>query len=474
MKPFVSIIRITFLLSSIALFAQSALAQQQAILASADRQILSKASMTEQSGWIELSISGTPRDRGFQHGYLLARQIDDALRARRVIWEHVSAMPWSWLVHQVNERFTPKVDTENRQEIEGIVAGMTAAGQNAMLDEMVAYNMFLELLWYWWPNEQKKVGASAPLPQKQSCSAFIATGSMTADGGIVMGHNTMLEFTMADANVVLTIVPARGNTIVMQTFPGWIHSGTDFFLTSRGLIGAETTIGGFDAFDESGIPEFIRLRRAIQDAASIDEWCEIMKKGNNGGYANSWLIGDINTNEIARLELGLKFVNLERTKDGFYTGSNIATDKRILRFETTRDETDIRLSSVARRERWKQLMKEYRGRITVETAKLFEADHYDAYLRREAPSGRVLCGHFEADTLTFGSYVPFYPEGSFDAKVVDTKFAKEMRFWARWGRACGEPFDAKRFLTEHPQFDWMQGILKSRGSYPWVVVGGKE
>ena len=37
-----------------------------------------------------------------------------------------------------------------------------------------------------------------------------------------------------------------------------------------------------------------------------------MKRGNNGGYANAWLLGDIDTNEIARLELGLKHVALEK------------------------------------------------------------------------------------------------------------------------------------------------------------------
>jgi hypothetical protein len=33
------------------------------------------------------------------------------------------------------------------------------------------------------------------------------------------------------------------------------------------------------------------MRRATQDASTIDEWCQIMKKGNNGGYANAWLLG---------------------------------------------------------------------------------------------------------------------------------------------------------------------------------------
>ena len=90
----------------------------------------------------------------------------------------------------------------------------------------------------------------------------------------------------------------------MQTSPGWIHSGTDFFITDAGLVGSETTIGGFHGFSEWGIPEFVRMRRATQDAGNIDEWCEIMKKGNNGGYANAWLLGDVNTREIARLGAG--------------------------------------------------------------------------------------------------------------------------------------------------------------------------
>ncbi len=38
------------------------------------------------------------------------------------------------------------------------------------------------------------------------------------------------------------------------------------------------------------------------------------------GYANAWLLGDIRSGEIARLELGLKQVAFERKKDGFFLG----------------------------------------------------------------------------------------------------------------------------------------------------------
>jgi hypothetical protein len=43
-----------------------------------------------------------------------------------------------------------------------------------------------------------------------------------------------------------------------------------------------------------------------------------------------------------------------------------------------------------------------------------------------------------------------------------------MSFAGRWGSGDGIAFDAPKFLAEHPQFDWMQDILKSRPSEPWV------
>jgi hypothetical protein len=241
----------------------------------------------------------------------------------------------------------------------------------------------------------------------------------------------------------------------MQTIPGFIHSDTDFFITDAGIVGSETTIGGFFPFDAKGVPEFSRMRSATQYASSIDEWCEIMKKGNNGGYANAWLIGDVNTNEIARLELGLKYVGFEKKKDGYFIGSNVAEDLRILRFETKMtDNTNIKNDCISRRVRWKQLMNENVGKIDINNAELFESDHYDTYLNQDKPDGRTLCLHDELDPQYSDiKYDPFTPDGTLDGKVVDSKMAKQMSFVARWGAACGTPFDAKKFLEQHPQYD---------------------
>ena len=435
---------------------------------------LGKAERHEKHGWIYLHIEGEPAERGFQHGYLLAPEISEALRVTREVWNRQSGMEWSWLVKKSAHMISPKVDLENRAEIDGLVQGLKVAGITTTRDEMIAYNAIIDLAGYWWPKEKKKWDFNSPNPPKQSCSSFIATGSVTADGGIVLGHNTMSGLADANYNVILDVVPAKGHRILMQTQPGWLHSGTDFFITDAGIVGAETTIGSFHGFKENAIPEFVRMRRATQDASSIEAWCDIMKKGNNGGYANAWLLGDINKNEIACLELGLKHVAFEKKRDGFFVSSNVAEDLKILRFETERNDTDIRLSSVARRVRWKELMKRHAGKVDLGLAEQFEADHYDAYLKKENPGARSLCGHFEQDPQSFGGGTPFDPSGTCDAKVVDSKMAKEMSFAARWGSACGLPFDAAQFLADHPQFEWMRGVLKSRPAQPWTEFRAGE
>lgn len=435
---------------------------------------LAKANRHETSGWVYVHIEGTPTERGFQHGYLLAKDIKEALRVLRKKWEYQSAMEWSWYVQKAGEILTAKVDSENLAEIDGIVEGMKAAGVSTTRDEIVALNGYMELMGYWWPMVKDSMKINSPDHEKESCSSFIATGSMTVDGGIVLGHNTMGGYEEPECNVIIDIVPESGHRILMQTFPGFIHSGTDFFITDAGLVGSETTIDGFTEFDPKGTPEFSRMRHATQYASSIDEWCDMMKKDNNGGYANAWLLGDIQTSEIARLELGLKYVGLEKKKDGYFVGSNVPENLKILRFETKMDETNIISSSVARRVRWKQLMKEYAGKINVKLAKQFEADHYDTYLNKEKPDGRTLCAHFDLDPMMSMSDVPYSPEGTLDAKVVDAKMAKRMSFLARWGSACGMAFSAQKFLEEHPQYDWMTGLIKDRPSQPWVEFKSGE
>lgn len=441
-------------------------------LTGAQKELLARGARHDKAGWTYLHVEGGPRARGFQHGYLLAREIDRGLKACRLNWTHDTGMAWDWLVAKVGEQFAPRIDPENLAELDGIAEGLAAAGIASSRAELAVYNGWSEFTGSWWPQELSRIkGYPVRIPQRESCSAFIATGSWTSDHGIVMGHNNMTGFQEPLCNVVVDVAPDRGHRILMQGLAGWIHSGSDFFVTDAGLVGTETTLGAFDAYDPGGVPEFSRMRRATQDASSIDEWCAAMKAGNDGGYANAWLLGDIRTGEIARLELGLRHTGFERTRDGWFSGSNIAENLKILRLETTARDTDINRSGVARRLRWKQLLTKSRGRIDLEAAKAFEADHVDMAAGRERPGSRSLCAHFELDE---GSDPPYSPEGTMDAKVLDTALARRMAFAARWGSACGMAFDAPAFLEAHPQFEWIRDILPSRPAEPWVVFAAGE
>lgn len=435
---------------------------------------LAKATRSERAGWVYLHTEGEARERGFQHGYLLAREIEEGIRVTRATWEHRTAMDWPWAVQRAAAMFVPNIDAENLAELDGIAEGARAAGVNVSRDDIIAYNGSIELSDYWWPNELKKIKDLHETSNRQSCSSFIATGKMTHDGNIVLGHNTMQSYADALPRVIQDIRPAHGHRILWQTTAGWIHSGTDFFLTDAGIAGSETTIGGFDSFDPKGIPEFVRMRRATQDAGSLDAWSDIMRRGNNGGYANAWLLGDVNTREIARLELGLKYTAYEKKRDGYFIGSNIAEDPKILKLETERSDTDIRTSAVARRVRWKQLMKQYAGKIDAMLAKQFEADHFDCWRSKTMPGGRTLCGHFELDPEAVGHGVPFDCSGTVDGKVVDASMVRSMTMSARWGSACGIPFRPSKFLAAHPQFEWMTGLLADRPAQPWVTFRAGE
>lgn len=466
-------IRLLYLLSLV-LMVFDLNGQTSGKLSGEQSQILTLANRHEKGGWIYLHIEGEPFARGIQHGYLLSAEIKENLRLLRARWEHQTALDWSWYVQNAGEVLSTKVDKENLAELDGIVEGLRWAGVSTSRDELVGLNGYAELLGSWWPTVKDSAQVAYNMQPKESCSSFIATGKMTADGQIVLGHNTMDLYHNPLCNIILDIKPARGHRILMQSVAGFIHSETDFFITDAGLVGSETTIGEFFPFDPKGLPEFSRMRRATQDAGSIEEWCAIMKQGNNGGYANAWLLGDINTNEIARLELGLKQIAFEKKGDGYFIGSNVAENLKLLRLETKKDETNIKYSSIARRVRWKELMKKYEGRIDLKLAKAFEADHYDSYLKKDNPGGRSLCGHWEIDAQPFGPSIPYSPEGTMDGKVVDAAMAKKMSFSARWGSACGRAFSGAKFLKEHPQYDWLEGMLADRPKQPWTLFTAGE
>lgn len=437
---------------------------------------LAGASRAEADGWITVHLAGDPGRIGFQHGYLLAPEIADLVRVQKPLLKETTKRDWAFYRDAAERILWPKIEAEYRQELDGIVEGANARGVKLDRWDIVALNAIEELPGYYVPWLEKQQGKKPSTSAPGNCSAFVATGSYTKDHRIVMGHNAWTNYITGERwNIIFDIKPAKGYAILMDGLPGIIVSDDDFGINANGIMITETTITQFWGFDPNGTPEFVRARKAMQYASSIDDVVRIMLDGNNGGYANDWLIGDNKTGEIARFELGLKEHSLERTKDGYFVGSNFPVGEKLIKAETTFNVNDKASSPNARRTRWEALMAEHKGKIDVELGKAMESDKYDVIEKREGPTERSLCGLTDNSPrgIPEWDWAPYFPGGTVQAKVVDATMAGQMRFVASMGHACAPDFVAEDFLKAHPEYSWMRGLLRDMKTEAWTTVAAK-
>lgn len=446
----------------------------------------------EKNGWKYISVKGKPRERGYAYGYFCAKDFKEIQQMLHFTSMESYGMTWDFFVEEINKDF--KIMTQNDfsefyEEMQGIADGCNAGGCKTNIDEILAWNFYFSIpYWYSIKSDNSmggKEGGSNGLNRsngsnssnqgaKDKCSAFIAVGDWTADGKIVVAHNSFVDFIDGQyAYIILDLCPNEGNRFIMQTCPCWIWSGADFFVTSKGIIGTETTIGGFIPY-ELKFPIGYRIRKAMQYGNTLDDYVKILLEGNSGDYANSWLFGDTNTNEILRIELGLKYYNVERTKNGYFIGFNAPYDERIRNLEVKNSGFyDIRRHQGARMVRLSDLMDEHKGKINIEIAKKIISDHYDVYLHKDDnPCSRTVCSHYELDAREYMSQEnrpkPFAPHGAVDGMVCDTTLAKNMSFIGRFGNSCGIPFNKTEFFKQHRQWEKFAPYVHDRPTQPWT------
>lgn len=460
----------------------------------------------ERNGWNYVRVEGDAGSRGRTYGSLMAEEIASALEEAKRLMILQTGLDWEFfkeseesIIKVWEQHINTEPYLEYLDELCGVIEGVQGRLDYQLdIKDLLIWNGLEELTNYWFPTVAGEIYNNLEGPGKGSartfkefhlgapdrCSAFIATGSYTEDHKIVVAHNTFSPFEYANfQNVVVEVLPSNGNRFIMQSQPGFLHSLSDFYITStgegKGLMITETTIGGFHAYAPQGVPEFLRIRRAVQYADTLDSFVDIFKEGNNGGYANTWLVGDIETGEIMRYEAGLKFHKTDRLTDGYFVGFNAALDPRIRNFECTNNGfADIRRHQGARQVRLPQLMEEYKGRLNMDIAKAILADHYDVYTGKEEPNSRTVCSHYELDDRRYmsrpGGPVPFQPRGAVDGIVACSRDAAELSFSARWGSSCGMAFEAEPFLQQHPQFEYLREFLKDRPSQPWTKFPPRE
>jgi hypothetical protein len=435
----------------------------------------------ELNGWRYVSVKGNPRERGYAYGFLISDIMKEVQTMLKYVVYQDYGRPWEYFIEASDRILKQKIIDnfpEFYEEMVGVAEGITAGGTHTTINEIVAWNNYFTLTESWYGNNDEDGVKINARPGREGgardrCSAFIANGNWTADGKIVVAHNNFSNFVDGQyARIVLDMNPDKGARMLIQGFPGWIWSGTDFFVTNKGIIGTETTIGGFLPY-ENNFPISCRIRNAMQYGNNLNDYVKMLLDGNSGDYANSWLFGDINTNEILRLELGLKYHNVERTKNGYFIGFNATYDPRIRNLECTNTGfDDIRRHQGARRVRLDDLMDEYKGKININIAKLIISDHYDVYLHKENPCSRTVCSHYEMDAREYMSDPsrpkPYQPRGALDGNICDTTMAKKMSFCLRFGDSCGIPFYKDKFCDEHREWAYLRPYLHDRPQQPWT------
>ena len=157
----------------------------------------------DKNGWIYLHIEGEPYERGFQHGYLIAKEYKEAYNCYNDIMFFTAGIKMDFLIDSAIKLQKNKIPLELLEEMRGIAAGMSARGYKTNVDEIIAWNGFIDLFEGYWPNIKSSY---IPPSKKERCSAFVATGNATKDGKIVMAHSTFDEFWNAEwCNFILDI-----------------------------------------------------------------------------------------------------------------------------------------------------------------------------------------------------------------------------------------------------------------------------
>jgi len=400
-----------------------------------------------QDGWIVLHIEGAPYERGYQHGRLLAAEIAEFIKTRAICRNPKSpAEAWRDVRTLVNALFLRRYDAEYLEEMKGIADGAAAAGAKyddrpVDLIDIATLNSDLEVH-YLAPgvhatatgldDEQyhHPLNTERPHGVEERCSAFAATAPATANGEIIFGHITMCG--LADAhnyNIWLDLKPKAGQRIVMQSYPGGIMSGLDYYMNGAGILALETTIRQTD-FDISGLALASRIRRAVQYAETIDKAIDILSTANNGLYSNEWMLADIKTGEIAMFEMGTHATKLWRSSRdewpggtrGFYWGCNNAKDMEVRKESLPTlggKPGNLVFYSSDRDRQWLKLFQAHRGKLNADFG-------------------------FEAFTTP-----PLAGFPSCDAKFTTTKLAQELKSWALFGPPLGRTWTPSDEEREH-------------------------
>ena len=460
------------------------------------------------NGWIYLRIEGHPYERGFQHGYLLAAEtVDMITRWSNVIhnspllsllpsnpdssrYDTISNAWWNFVRSRIKRTFWDRYIEEYKQEIQGIADGVNAKGvkfrgrdvdyldilaSNEMYEFMTRfdnpmkgfhpikdlYGLLKDLVPMSIGDEGDFVKSFLNAEPAHHCNGFIATGDATTNGQMVVSQGVLCGgwwypyYIPQRWNVIIDVVPTDGCRFMMSSAPGYIWSDQNYYQNEKGIVFVDTTcIQGL--WRDGGYPMAIRNRLAAQYSESIDDVLTYLRYKNDGIWTAVYLVGDIKTGEVARMDLGLYKSEVWRTFNGYYWTANNA------------------ISSAVRAESYGLGIKG--GILHIVAAITGLSTSYEYMTRKYIPSrrdikyeelGERLYGEIDLEVLK-NKIMTAPPIGSHsvvDVKLANTRMIENMSMEVFFGNVCGYIWDMSSY----------ENTLKGVNSVPamgWVKIPG--
>ena len=315
-----------------------------------------------------LELGGTPYEIGYIHGREGKEEIKGFLD---VIIKHgmevipdltmEKALFQARLYIPFIEAYAPHL----AEEIEGIAEGAEISVEEAYLLQLRA--------------ELTQLSVDGEV-NREGCTSFAFKGNMTEDGKVWMGQNLDLSRFYKDFGVMLHIAPEGEPRVLCYTQIGSLgHNG----INSAGIGLATNAL--FSSDWRIGIPRPI-LYRLILEKESVSEAIEIVTDARRASSCN-YLISH-KSGEIRDIEATAEYYSVIDIQENVMVHTNHFAHPGLAEFDKL-PEGKLE-SSHFRENRFRQLVTDHHGKLSMEKVKGFLTDHerYPASICRHTEGGR--------------------------------------------------------------------------------------
>jgi len=374
-----------------------------------------KGLLEERHGIRILHLRGTPYERGYQHGVLLADSISKALRggitgAAAVIARTTGVSSGLEKLRVGKVAAEPYIPPEFREELHGIADGMKAAGSSLTYDDLLLWNTMYDARCFYahlTPSDPTRPPVRHSYPP--GCSSFSAWGRATPDGKLIFGKNmdNLNLPGILENRILMTVDPDHGYSHAFVTHPGML--AIDGGVNEDG-IAMMTQYSGSINETMRGCGIGILTRLILQNVHRIDDAINILTvyprcTGINYHVADAKVNGAV-VIEVSANELAVRYP--EQDKDTLcttnhyncypgwkgYTGYNMVLGQApaygLTDISTAEkwqnsllDRENAVIPAASRFMRYEQLLDENYGKITVEKGIEILSDRYDPVTSKE-------------------------------------------------------------------------------------------